>query len=244
MDFARRIIEPADGLTFKLGQIVFGTAGSGGIVGGALADYTIATNSRVAALPDSVSLVASASATVCRITAYQSIIPYAKAGSSVFTNGGSGGTGVLGTSSLCGLDADVTTTCSAANVDLCKSLGADKVIDYKKSNILQSLIASGRTVYVAVGAPIAFKTLWHMIAMRLWPGFLGRGQRKVTTLMAEINSNDLAVIGKWMQDGRIKPVIDETFKFEDAPKAFEKLKTGRAKGKIVVEVSAEASTST
>ncbi|GIZ36852.1 hypothetical protein CKM354_000031800 [Cercospora kikuchii] len=268
VDFAGRIIEPADGSTFKPGQLVFGGAGAGGIVGGALGEHTVAMDSRVAALPEGVSPVAGATATICGITAYQSIIPYVKTGSSIFINGGSGGTGVFGIQIAKAAGAYVTTTCSTANVDLCKSLGADEVIDYKQSNILQTLISSGRkydhvvdnvgsspelfykahqytnpgAVYVMVGAPIAFSTFWHMIAMRLWPGFLGGGQRKITALMADIKSNDLAAIGKWMQDGQIKPVIDEKFKFEDVPKAFEKLKTGRAKGKIVVEVSGEAST--
>ncbi|SLM38391.1 zinc alcohol [Lasallia pustulata] len=40
-------------------------------------------------------------------------------------------------------------------------------------------------------------------------------------------------IGKWMQEGKVKSIIDEKFKFEDAPAAFKKLKTGRARGKIV-----------
>ncbi|KAF2213063.1 hypothetical protein CERZMDRAFT_96734 [Cercospora zeae-maydis SCOH1-5] len=270
VDLAGRIVEPADGSTLKPGQLVFGGAGAGGIVGGALSEYAIAVDSRVAALPQAVSPVAGASATICGITSYQSIMPYAKTGSSIFINGGSGGTGVFAIQIAKAAGAHVTATCSTANVDLCKSLGADQVIDYKQSDVLQSLIASGRkydhvvdnvgtspelyykaheytnpgAVYVTVGAQVSLKGFWHMIAMRLWPGFVGGGKRKIVTLLADINKQDLAAIGKMMQDGQVKPVIDSTFKFEDAPKAFEKLKTGRAKGKIVVDVSGETATST
>jgi len=40
-----------------------------------------------------------------------------------------------------------------------------------------------------------------------------------------------------MADGRVKAVIDQTFEWEDVPKAFESLKTGRTKGKIVIHVT-------
>jgi D-arabinose 1-dehydrogenase-like Zn-dependent alcohol dehydrogenase len=42
-----------------------------------------------------------------------------------------------------------------------------------------------------------------------------------------------------MKEGKVKPIIDQKFSFEQAPKAFEKLKSGRAKGKIVIDVASE-----
>lgn len=51
---------------------------------------------------------------------------------------------------------------------------------------------------------------------------------------------ELAQIGNWMETGQVKPIFDSKFKFEDAPKAFERMKTGRAKGKILVEVDLTA----
>lgn len=47
---------------------------------------------------------------------------------------------------------------------------------------------------------------------------------------------DLQRIAQWMKEGTVRAVIDQTFKLEEAPKAFGKLKTGRARGKVVVEV--------
>jgi NADPH:quinone reductase-like Zn-dependent oxidoreductase len=40
-----------------------------------------------------------------------------------------------------------------------------------------------------------------------------------------------------MQEGKLKAVIDSTYEYSDAPKAFERLKTGHAKGKVVVHVA-------
>ncbi|USW49442.1 Putative GroES-like superfamily, polyketide synthase, enoylreductase domain-containing protein [Septoria linicola] len=266
LDFAGRIVMPADGSSLKPGQLVFGNAGPGGIMGGALGEYAIAWSKSVAVLPDGISPVFAASAPICGITAYQSIIPYVNSGSSVFINGGSGGTGVFGIQVAKAAGAYVTTTCSTTNVELCKSLGADEVIDYRKSNVLQSLTASGRkydhivdnvgsspelywkahtystkcATFVTVGAQISLAGIWNTIAMRVWPGFLGGGQRKISMLLADVNTKDLSQLGQWMREGQIKPVIDSQFAFEDAPKAYEKLKTGRAKGKIVVKVSDDA----
>lgn len=55
-------------------------------------------------------------------------------------------------------------------------------------------------------------------------------------------SEDLQQIGEWMSTGKIKPTIDQKFLFEQAPQAFEKLRTGRAKGKIVIDVASETYT--
>jgi NADPH:quinone reductase-like Zn-dependent oxidoreductase len=70
----------------------------------------------------------------------------------------------------------------------------------------------------------------------LVPAVLGGGQRPFAFGMAATNFEDFTKIGELVADGKVKPVIDEVFAFEDAPKAYQKLKTGRSKGKIVVRV--------
>lgn len=71
------------------------------------------------------------------------------------------------------------------------------------------------------------------------PSFLGGGKRDHRVFVPEHTSEDLEQIGRWIQEGKVKPQTDSTFAFNDAPKAFEKLKTGRARGKIIVEVALE-----
>lgn len=262
MDFAGQIVQPADASPLQPGQIVFGACGDG-IAGGALAEYATALPKAVAPVPHGVSPVHAASVCVAGLSAYQTIVPYVKEGSNVFINGGSGGTGVYGIQIAKAKGCHVTTTCSTPNVELCKSLGADEVIDYKKNDVLQSLKASGKhfdhvvdnvgadlslywkcheytrpgAIFVAVGAQMTLKFLVEAVAARVWPAFLGGGRRKLQGFFAEPRSEQLTQIATWMQEGKVKAVIDQQFKFEDAPKAFSKLKTGRAKGKIVVEVA-------
>ena len=93
-----------------------------------------------------------------------------------------------------------------------------------------------KAIFVQVGASVSLSFALEGAAMKFLPGFLGGGKRKHQCFFAEFKTDDLADIGRMMKNGQVRPVIDTQFKFEDAPKAFERLKTGRAKGKIVVEV--------
>jgi NADPH:quinone reductase-like Zn-dependent oxidoreductase len=77
------------------------------------------------------------------------------------------------------------------------------------------------------------------LKMRLWPAFLGGGKRKYLAFFPDSKYEDLELVGNWMKEGKVKPIIDQKFSFEQAPKAFEKLKSGRAKGKIVIDVASE-----
>jgi NADPH-dependent curcumin reductase CurA len=71
----------------------------------------------------------------------------------------------------------------------------------------------------------------------LWPGFLGGGKRALAFAMTQNESDAFVQMDRWMQEGKLKAVIDSTYEYSDAPKAFEKLITGHAKGKIVVHVT-------
>jgi len=154
----------------------------------------------------------------------------------------------------------VTTSCSDRNVQFCKELGADEVLDYKSSPLLDQLKSKGRVfdhvvdnvgndlalyksaqlfmkptaTYVQVGG--GAKEILFMATAGMLPTFLGGGKQKYKLVMAKQDVAELKVVADMAGEGKFRPVIDEVFAFNDAVKAFEKLKTGRAKGKIVVHV--------
>jgi NADPH:quinone reductase-like Zn-dependent oxidoreductase len=144
-----------------------------------------------------------------------------------------------------------------------RSLGADDVIDYKKTDVLAELKRLGRVFdvaidhvgtpknlyersaeflkkrgsYVQVAAnptfadtyPLLMKMIMSTLGGCLTPGFkfvTGRATR-----------DDFNTFGRWVEEGRLKPVISETFKFEDVPEAYAKLREGRARGKIILHVA-------
>ncbi|KAG4424985.1 hypothetical protein IFR04_001956 [Cadophora malorum] len=267
LDFAGTIVTPADGSDFKPGQLVFGVAGTSPLAGGALAEFAIVEEKHAVAVPEGVSTLDVAVLGVAGLTAFQSIVPRVKEGDHVFINGGSGGTGTLGIQFAKAVGCHVTTTCSTTNVELCKRLGADVVIDYKHDNVLAALLASGQKFdhavdnvghiedkelwwrwneyakpgasYVLVAGELSVTSVIDMAKRALLPKFLGGLKGKIDGFWPAPKPENLAQVATWIKEGKVKPVIDQKFAFEDGAKALEKLKTGRAKGKIVIDVALE-----
>jgi NADPH:quinone reductase-like Zn-dependent oxidoreductase len=263
IDFAGRIAKPIPGSGFKEGDLVFGCAGKSlPFANGALSEYALVERDGLARIPPGVSTIDAATVGVAGLTALQSIGSDLKRGSKIFINGGSGGTGIFGIQIAKQKGLWVATTCSSANISLCKSLGADQVIDYRNTNVVEALKSSGHKFdrvidnigadlnlywycheytnpsakYIMVGAAdLGLSMLGNNMKIKLLPGFLGGGRRQKEGFFAQANEKDLAEIGEWMRQGKVRTVIDSKFPFEEAVQAFERLKTGRAKGKVVVE---------
>lgn len=247
----------------KPGELVFGKTEPPGF--GALGEYVVVGKQACIPLPDDVEPKQGACVGITGLTAYQCIAPFAKAGDKVFINGGSGGTGTFGIQIAKAIGCHVTATCSGPNVDLCKSLGADQVIDYRSEDVIASLKRggtqydlivdnvfatpdiywaahhyvkpSGRFITVA-GTPSLGFIVKFMKAF-LWPAYFGGGQRKFQFVTCTSNAEQYAQIAKWMEEGKVKAVISEEFGLEEAGRAFEILKTGRTRGKLVIKVADE-----
>lgn len=241
-------------------------AKNGAVSNGSLAQYIAVSKDSLTSLPKDVEVDHAATVGIVGLTEIQAIKPHVKAGDKVFINGGSGGTGVYGIQIAKALGCHVTTSCSTGNVKLCESLGADEVIDYKTSNIVDALAAKGPVFqlvvdnvgtpadlykqsasyllpngkFVQVGASPSLSGFAQITSNMLVPSFLGGGKRSYQMLMAKPSTDDLKQLGGWMKEGKVRAVLDQIFEWEDAPQAFEKLKTGRAKGKIVIHVKQES----
>jgi alkaline phosphatase D len=264
-DYCGRVAEVGKNATsFTRGDMVFG-AKVGSVAAGTLAQYVTINKEHATTLPQGVSVEDAASVGVVGLTEFQAINPNIKSGDKVFINGGSGGTGVIGIQIAKALGCHVTTTCSTPNVQLCKSLGADEVIDYKTTDVIKALQSQGRVFslvvdnigspsnlykassafvqpggrFAQVGVTPNLSGLALVGGNMLRPGFLGGGKAKYQMLMAQGVQSDLQTLGQWMEQGKVKAVLDSVFEWEDAPKAYEKLKLGRTKGKIVIKVPQE-----
>lgn len=261
IDFVGELVKPASGSSLKPGQMVFGMAGASLAAGGAMAEYSVADVKATAVLPEGANAIETGTIGVAGLTAYQSIVPHVKEGSRVFINGGSGGTGVFSIQIAKAVGCHVTTTCSSRNVDLCKSLGADDVIDYTKGPVLEQLkqrkpfdhvvdnvgydydlywrahdysVPGAKWVFVGMAPnPSCFAFLFKV---RLIPSFLGGGKRKLVQIFAMPEGEQLNIMANWMKEGKVKAVIDEAFTFEKGKEAMTRMKSGRARGKVVVEV--------
>lgn len=265
IDFTGRIIKAAENSELKPGQLVFGASGTmPPFAGGALREFAIAGEGNIVPLPEGLSPFDGACIPVAGLTALQSVGNRVKKGDRVFINGGSGGVGGFGIQIAKEMGCHVTTTCSTPNVELCKSLGADEVIDYKRFNILSTLMRSEKfdhvvdnvgtdkelywraheylkegKVYILVAQDINLDVAQDQLKRRFWPTRWGGLQRTVESFFPMPNADDLNKLAKWMADGILKPTIDNVYSFEEAPKAFERLRTKRATGKVIIDIASE-----
>jgi len=232
---------------------------------GTLADYVVAKGKEICAkIPDSVSLKDASAIGVCGTTAHACLAPYVKEGSKVFINGGSGGTGTFGIQIAKALGCYVTATCSGPNVELCKSLGADEVIDYRTEDVVTRLKRAGTQYdvivdnvfipgiywsshhylkptgkYLTIAGTPSWEFLRNILHVMLLPSFLGGGQRSAAFTGPAQKAETLRLLAGWMAEGKLKTPIERTYSLEEAGEAVARLKTGRVAGKLIIEIGGE-----
>ena len=256
VDFAGTVEAVGKNVTqFKPGDEVFGGRG------GAFAEYVCPRATRAVAMkPATVSFEEAAAVNIAGITALQGLRDKGKvqAGQKVLINGASGGVGTFAVQIAKSLGAEVTGVCSTRNVDLVKSLGADHVIDYTKEDFTKGAerydvmldnvgnrslseckgVLTPKGKYVLVGGGGASdqgflgglsKALWTVVYSKFVNQQMGM-------MMADSNQKDLTVLADMMQSGKVKAVIDRTYKLDQVPEAIRYLEQGHARGKVVITV--------
>ena len=123
-------------------------------------------------------------------------------------------------------NAEVTGVCSTSNIELVKSLGADKVIDYTKENITQN----GQTydvIFDAVG-----KT-----NLSDWKGSMKAGGTFLTVkTTTKEEKSDLQILKDLVGQGKLKPVIDRKYSLDEVAEAHKYVESGHKKGNVVILV--------
>lgn len=258
MDFCGRVVG-GNATAFSPGQLVYGCLSRPSQFG-SLGEYLVASADLLAHVPEGVEVDHAAAIGIAGQTAYQSLAGYVSAGEKVFINGGSGGCGIFAIQIAKEMGCHVTTTCSTKNVEFCRGLGADEVLDYSVEEDLVATLRERGVVFdhivdhIGYPAPL-YRESHHFLApgkafvqvgasamstfvdRLVWPGFLGGGKRKYVIFFFKNTREDLVKIGEWVQKGAVKIQLDTAFEFEDAIQAFDKLRSGRARGKIVVHVA-------
>ena len=256
VDFAGTIEAVGKNVTqYKPGDEVFGGRG------GAFAEYVCRrADGAIALKPANITFEQAASVNIAGITALQGLRDKGKVepGQKVLINGASGGVGTFAVQIAKSFGADVTGVCSTRNVDLVRSLGADHVIDYTKEdfakgeqrydvildNVPNHSLAECRRIlnpkgkYVMIGGGGPNDNRWvgpfgRVIHTLILSPFINQ---KMAMMMADANHNDLTLLADMMQSGKLKPVIDRTYKLSEVPEAIRYLEEGHARGKVVITV--------
>jgi NADPH:quinone reductase-like Zn-dependent oxidoreductase len=256
-DFAGTIEAVGPRVTgFAVGEPVFGLGD------GTLAEYlTMPADRVVVRKPQRVTFEQAAAVPLAGLTALQALRDKAlvRAGHKVLIVGAAGGIGTFAVQIAKGSGADVTGVQSSAAVDLVRSIGADRVIDYTKedfttgearydvifdnvsnralTDVLRVLKPGGILIPNGGGSPekgISVRGLLRLLATR---PFISQ---KIKLFVTKPDRADLQVLADLMQAGTVTPVIDRCYPLSAAAEAFRHLESGHAHGKIVLTIAPPA----
>ena len=216
--------------------------------GGGYAEYAVATEGEAEPKPKSLTYVEAAAVPVVALTAWQALIDTAKlsAGQTVLIHGGSGGVGTFAIQIAKARGAKVIATASTPNQDLLKQLGADVAIDYTKQKFED--VARGVDVVLdSVGKGTLARSYGVVkkggfivtLVARIDQAELDKYAIRGASLSVNPDSNELAEIGKLIDEKKIKVIVSQTFPLSEAMKAQEQVATGHTRGKIVLKVADE-----
>lgn len=243
--------------TVRPGDEVYGTTFMAGF--GAWAERVAVPERLVARRPSSVSFGEAAAIPLAATTALQSLRDHGalRPGQHVLVIGASGGVGTYAVQLAAHLGAIVTGVCSTRNLELVRGLGAAEVVDYTARD-LTTLTGRYDLVLQLAGTHTARQlrrlltptgTLIQLSgdSPNRWFGPLGRvvsGQvlsrfvsQTVKVFTVAPTRDDLALLAHLVDGGALRSHVDRAVRLEDVADALEHLETGRARGKVVVDVT-------
>jgi len=237
---------------FQPGDEVFGNLARCGR--GAYAEYACADENALVLKPTITTFEEAAAVPLAAITALQGLRDKGKIqpGHKVLINGASGGVGTFAVQIAKSFGVEVTAVCSTRNLDIARSIGADRVIDYTQEDFTQNgqhydlIIAvngyhpisdykralSPKGIYVMAGGSGAQISQ----AMFLGPLISMTGSKKMGILTAKLSQKDLVFMKKLLEAGKVVPVIDRRYPLSQVPEAFRYLGEGHARGKVVITI--------
>jgi NADPH:quinone reductase-like Zn-dependent oxidoreductase len=223
---------------------------------GAFAEYVCAPDSTLVMKPENVTFEQAAAAPVAAFTALQGLRDkgHIRPGQKVLINGAAGGVGTFAVQIAKSFGADVTAVCSTRNVDIVRSIGADRVIDYTQEDFTKRgqrydlfFDCVGNHSLSACRRVLNPKGICIMVGDRSGRGMMGLLARliaalvlsrfvsqKFVTFLARPNKKDLNIMRELMATGNVTPVIDKRHSLSELPDAIRYLEAGHARGKVVI----------
>ncbi len=250
-DFAGEIVEVGTDVSkWSVGDEVYGEGPQGSV-----AEYSRVSQEHVALKPTRLDFAQAAALPMTAVTALQGLrAANLDAGQSILVIGASGGVGSMAVQLAADAGARVTGVCSTANVELVRSLGATTVVDYVRDDFvagderfdvifdlvgnrslleLRRVLAPGGTLVLCSGAGGRWLGPLPRIARAALLSVFTKGTMK--TFAATPNHTDLATIAGLVDARRLEPVLDSIHSLDQTARAFDIVRGGHARGKVVIE---------
>lgn len=239
---------------FKKGDQVFGTPG---VTMGAHAEYLCMPEKGVLAIkPASMTYKEAAAISLAGNTALYFIrdLGGVQAGQKILIHGASGAIGTYAVQLAKYYGAEVTGVCSTTNIEMLKSLGADKVIDYTKEDFTKSnerydyvFGVVGKSTFSQCKCLLKPKGIYlenclelkDMLRM-MWTSIVGG--KKIKGGMSVESVENLKFFSELFESGKLKPVIDRSYPLEQTAEAFRYVEQGHKKGNVVITIKRNSTT--
>jgi NADPH:quinone reductase-like Zn-dependent oxidoreductase len=224
---------------------------------GTLAEYACVPADQLVRTPANLSAGQAAAVPTSGITALQALrdIAHVEPGQAVLITGASGGVGTFAVQIAKALGAVVTGVCSTRNMELVRSVGADHVIDYTRTDftrtglrydvIFDSVEAQSLSEVRRALTPIG-TLIPNSGRGGLWVGPLGRivkararslfTRQTLRPFTSVGKRKDLLDLAELLEAARLTPVIDRTYPLSEAAEALRYVGAGHTRGKVVITV--------
>ena len=167
-------------------------------------------------------------------------------GQKVLINGAGGSIGTVAVQLAKSSGADVTAVDSSTKLDKLRSIGADKVIDYAKEDFTKSG-ESYNIIFDVIGKSSFSQCVGSLENDGVYisgnPGFSqmlkgkqAAGNKKVVSGSASYNTENLLLLKKFVEDGKMKSVIDRRYPLEQVADAHRYVETGAKVGNVVITI--------
>ena len=243
-DLAGEVAAVADDVNdWKVGDAVYSRPNIS--LNGSQAEYILVKADELAAKPASLNWQEAAAVPLAALTAWQALIDAAniQPGHKVLIHAGAGGVGSFAIQLAKAKGAYVMTTASTRNIEFLQSLGADEVIDYTQQNF--SELRDIDIVFDTMGGEIqaqswqVLKTGGFLVSIVDTPDEDTAKQHQVQSafVFVQPDREQLTELATLIDAGKLKVNIDSVYELADIAAAHQRSESGRARGKIIIQVS-------
>lgn len=239
---------------FKPGDEVAGDISDCGL--GGFAEFAAVSERALATKPADMSFEQAAALPMAAVTALQALrdIGQIKQGQKALIVGAGGGVGTFAVQLAKHFGAEVTAVCGSGNVELMRTLGVDRVIDYTHEDFAVSQECYDLILAVNGGQPLShYKrvlkpggiavvvggSLSQVFKTLLLGPIMSLGGRKFRLLAAKPNTKDLEFIMRLVEEGSIRAVIDRRYGLSETAEAVRYVGQGHTRGKVIINIVEE-----